>query len=60
MIAFVCSPVAHGQLVERSTSKEVISSPSTYFELLRAPMSSLVGNVSERADVSLIAILGYI
>ncbi|TKC87931.1 hypothetical protein FAZ69_16870 [Trinickia terrae] len=33
--------------------------PSPYATLLQAPMSSLASNVSERADVSSIAILGY-
>ncbi|SAK90105.1 hypothetical protein AWB79_06525 [Caballeronia hypogeia] len=44
---------AHSQIAE------LVAPPSTYAVLLRAPMSSIASNVSERADVSSVAILGY-
>lgn len=42
-----------------SSNKPLKSRPSSYATLLQAPLSLIVGNVPDRADVTSSAILGY-
>ena len=50
---------AHFQVLATAPSKQRVQRPTSYATLLEAPLSTIAGNVPDRADVMSNAILGY-